>query len=48
MPSIFFKLFDTHSQDHVIRFLSSSGTLYDDFKIISKMPKLIFLKGLLS
>jgi len=48
MPSIFFKLFDTRSQDHVIRFLSSSGTLYDDFKIISKMPKFIFLKSLFS
>ena len=46
MPDIFFKLFDQNNQNSVIRFLSSEGSLLDDMKIISKMPKLLFLKNL--
>ena len=46
MPDIFFKLFDQNNQESVVRFLSSEGSWLDDMKIISKMPKLLFLKNL--
>ena len=46
MPDIFFRLFDQNNQESVIRFLSSEGSWLDDMKIISKMPKLLFLKNL--
>ena len=46
MPDIFFKLFDQYNQESVIRFLSSEGSWLDDMRIISKMPKLLFLKNL--
>ncbi len=44
MPSVFFKIFDENNQDSVIRFLSSNSSFYDDLKVMSKIPKLIFLK----
>ena len=48
MPDIFFKLFDQNNQESVIKFLSSKGNWLDDIKVISKMPKLLFLKNLLN
>ncbi len=48
MPSIFFKMFDETNQNEIIRFLSSKGSLFDDYKVIKKMPKILFLKNLLT
>ena len=48
MPDIFFKLFDQNNQENVIKFLSSEGNWLNDIQVISKMPKLLFLKNLLS
>ena len=45
MPDIFFKMFQC-SPDTVIKFLSNKSNMFDDLSIISKMPKLIFLKAL--
>ena len=42
---IFFNMFKT-SSDTIIKFLSNKSNLIDDINIISKMPKLIFLKAL--
>ena len=47
MPKIFFKMFKTPS-DTVIKFLSNKSNIFEDINIISKMPKLIFLKALLN
>ena len=48
MPNIFFKIFDEHRQNQVIRFLSSKGSLFDDYQVIKTLPKKLFLKNLLS
>ena len=48
MPDIFFKLVDQNNQENVIKFLSSEGNWLNDIQVISKMPKLLFLKNLLS
>ena len=45
MPEIFFKMFKTSART-VIKFLSNKSNIFDDIKIISKMPKLIFIKAL--
>ncbi len=45
MPEIFFKMFSC-SPGTVINFLSNKSNIYEDFSIILKMPKLIFLKEL--
>ncbi len=45
MPKIFFNMFKTPSKT-VIKFLSNKSNLIEDISIISKMPKLIFLKTL--
>ena len=45
MPKIFFNMFKT-SSDTIIKFLSNKSNFIDDINIISKMPKLIFLKAL--
>ncbi len=45
MPKIFFNMFKT-SSDTIIKFLSNKSNLIDDINIITKMPKLIFLKAL--
>ena len=45
MPKIFLNMFRT-SSNTVIKFLSNKSNLIEDIKIISKMPKLIFLKAL--
>ena len=47
MPKIFYDMFKA-SSDTVIKFLSNKSNLAEDFHIISKMPKLIFLKALLN
>ena len=45
MPEIFFKMFNC-SPSTVINFLSNKSNIYEDFSIILKMPKLVFLKEL--
>ena len=45
MPSIFFDMFKS-SSNTVIKFLSNKSNILEDINIISKMPKLIFLKAL--
>ena len=45
MPKIFFNIFNT-SSNTVIKFLSNKSNFIEDINIISKMPKLIFLKAL--
>ena len=45
MPLIFSKLFQ-NSANTIIKFLSNKSNIFDDLKIISKMPKIIFLKAL--
>ncbi len=45
MPDIFFKMFRT-SPKTVIKFLSNKSNFFEDFSIISKMPKLTFVKAL--
>jgi len=45
MPKIFFNMFKT-SSNTIIKFLSNKSNLIEDINIISKMPKLIFLKSL--
>ena len=46
MPEIFFKMFNC-SPSTVINFLSNKSNIYEDFSIILKMPKLVFLKELI-
>ena len=46
MPNIFFKMFKG-SANTVIKFLSNKSNLIEDFFIILKMPKWIFIKALL-
>ena len=45
MPKIFFNMFKT-SSNTIIKFLSNKSNIIEDLNIISKMPKLIFLKAL--
>jgi len=45
MPKIFFNMFKT-SSNTIIKFLSNKSNIIEDINIISKMPKLIFLKAL--
>ena len=45
MPEIFFKMFNC-SPSTVINFLSNKSNIYEDFSIILKMPKLVFLNEL--
>ena len=47
MPKIFFDMFRT-SPNTVIKFLSNKSNILEDINIISKMPKLIFIKALFS
>ena len=47
MPKIFFNMFKT-SSDTIIKFLSNKSNIFEDINIISKMPKLIFLRALLN
>ena len=45
MPNIFFKMFKC-PPNSVIKFLSNKSNILEDMNIISKMPKLIFIKTL--
>ena len=45
MPKIFFQMFKI-SPNSVIKFLSNKSNIFEDIKIISRMPKLIFMKAL--
>ncbi len=45
MPKIFSDMFKT-SSNTVIKFLSNKSNIFEDINIISKMPKLIFIKAL--
>ncbi len=45
MPKIFFDMFKA-SSNTIIRFLSNKSNIFEDISIISKMPKLIFIKAL--
>ena len=45
MPKIFFDMFKSSSRT-VIKFLSNKSNIFEDINIISKMPKLIFIKAL--
>ena len=45
MPDIFFKMF-IGSSNTVIKFLSNKSNVFEDFIIILKMPKWIFIKAL--
>ena len=47
MPKIFFDMFKA-SSNTIIKFLSNKSNFIEDVNIISKMPKLIFLKALLN
>ena len=47
MPDIFYKMFQ-NSASTVIRFLSNKSNIFEDLKIINKMPKIIFLKSLIN
>ena len=47
MPGIFYEMFQ-NSANTVIKFLSNKSNIYEDLKIISKMPKIIFLKALIN
>ena len=46
MPDIFFNMF-SGSTNSVIKFLSNKSNFFEDFSIILKMPKLVFIKALL-
>ncbi len=45
MPKIFLNMFKT-SSNTIIKFLSNKSNIFEDIKIIGKMPKLIFIKAL--
>ena len=45
MPKVFSNMFKT-SSNTIIKFLSNKSNIFEDIIIISKMPKLIFLKAL--
>ena len=45
MPNIFFKMFKG-SSNTIIKFLSNKSNIFEDFLIILKMPKRVFIKAL--
>ena len=45
MPKIFYKMFKCQPNT-IIKFLSNKSDIWEDINIISKMPKLIFIKAL--
>ena len=47
MPEIFFKMFNGSTKS-IVKFLSNKSNFFEDFSIILKMPKLIFIKALFS
>ena len=46
MPKIFFEMFKA-SSNSVIKFLSNKSNIFEDINIVSRMPKLIFMRALL-
>jgi lycopene beta-cyclase len=48
MRNIFFNLFKKNKTKDIVNFLSNNSSLYEDFKIMLSMPKLIFIKKLLN
>ena len=47
MPDVFYRMFQ-NSANTVIKFLSNKSNIFEDLKIISKMPKIIFLRALIN
>ena len=45
MPNIFLNMFSASSKT-VIKFLSNKSNIFEDISVISKMPKLTFIKAL--
>ena len=45
MPGVFFKMFG-NSSGTIIKFLSNKSNIFEDFTIIFKMPKWIFVKNI--
>jgi len=45
MPNIFYKMFESKTET-VINFLSNTSNIFEDFSIVNKMPKWIFIKAL--
>ncbi len=45
MPEIFFEIFKA-SSNSVIKFLSNKSNIFEDINIVSRMPKLIFMRAL--
>ena len=45
MPNIFFRMFNNES-NKIIKFLSNKSNFLEDFSIILKMPKWVFIKAL--
>ena len=45
MPKIFFEMFKA-SSNSVIKFLSNKSNVFEDINIVSRMPKLIFIRAL--
>jgi len=48
MRNIFFNLFKKNKTKDIVNFLSNNSNLYEDYKIMLSMPKLIFIKKLLN
>ena len=47
MPDVFYSMFQ-NSANTVIKFLSNKSNIFEDLKIIGKMPKIIFLRALIN
>jgi len=47
MPDVFYRMFQ-NSANTVIKFLSNKSNIFEDLKIIGKMPKIIFLRALIN
>ena len=47
MPDVFYSMFQ-NSANTVIKFLSNKSSIFEDLKIIGKMPKIIFLRALIN
>ena len=47
MPDIFYRMFQ-NSANTIIKFLSNKSNIFEDLKIINKMPKITFLRALIN
>ena len=45
MPDIFSTMFNASTKS-ILKFLSNKSNIFEDFSIILKMPKLVFIKAL--